>query len=84
MKTQAGKDVASGHLAKPLPGQKTLIPEDEADGAGTQQVTIRVSAQAVRMFEDYSEIHGLKRNRLFDEAVQVYAGLLAAGLRVTK
>jgi hypothetical protein len=80
MKSQAVKDVAF----KPLPGQKTLISEDDADGSGTQQVTIRVSAQAVRMFEDYSETHGLKRNRLFDEAIQVYAGLLAAGMRVTK
>ena len=84
MKTQSRTEVPSGHMAKPLPGQRALLPEDESDASGTQQVTIRVDAQAVRVLQQFGEVHGIKRNRLFDEAIQAYAGLLAAGLRVSK
>ena len=70
---------------KPLLGQQSLLHDDDAtetDGPNTQQVTIRVSRQALLVFGEVSERLGLKRNRLFDEAVQMYAAILQAGKRV--
>jgi hypothetical protein len=84
MKAQAVKDVPSGHGAKPIPGQKTIPLEDDPDGSALQQVTIKVSAQAVAVIQAFSDQHGIKRNRLFDEAVQAYAAMLEAGLRWAK
>jgi len=84
MKTQSLKEVPSGQGAKPIPGQKVIPLEDESDGSTMQQVTIKVSAQAFAVIQAYSDQHGIKRNRLMDEAVQMYAAVLAAGMRVAK
>ena len=84
MKAHGTKDIPAGTGAKPLAGQKPLIVEDETMEANTQQVTIRVSTQAVAILQAFSDKQGVKRNRLFDEAVQTYAALLAAGMRVAK
>lgn len=84
MKSQPLKEVPSGQGAKPIPGQKLIPLEDEPDGLTMQQVTIKVSAQAFAVIQAYSDEHGVKRNRLMDEAVQTYAAILAAGMRVAK
>lgn len=82
MKAQGMKDIPAGTGAKPLRGQGRLIPEDETGEANTQQVTVRVSTQAVAVLQAFADLHGVKRNRLFDEAIQMYAAMLAAGMRV--
>lgn len=66
----------------PLPGQRSLLEDDDATEAGTQQVTIRVSREAVAILAKFAETNGVKRNRLFDEAIQMYSALLEAGKRV--
>ena len=71
---------------KPLPGQQTLPGVDQGEGReleGTVSITIRASADAVAVLKAYAKQEDLKTNRLFDEAVQLYAGVIARGLRVT-
>ena len=56
-------------------------PEAVQDEGNFQQVTIRVDAESVRVLSAYAEQEGIKRNRLFDEAIQLYAVMLKGGKR---
>lgn len=81
-KAVAEFEVRPPQQPKPLPGQGSLLREDETPESGTTQVTIRVSTEALRILTATSKRTGVKRNRLFDEAVQAYAAVLVAGMRI--
>ena len=56
---------------------------EDVRGAGeTQQISIRVDAESVAVLRAYADREDLKTNRLFDEAIRLYAVMLKGGIRV--
>jgi hypothetical protein len=65
-------------------GKSGVPSKGQGFGGATVQRTVRVNGAAVAVLESIAAREDVKLNRLFDEAVQVYAAMLTMSLRIKK
>ena len=72
-------------VAKSLPGQMRLPEaeefEDGRNKAAYQQVTVSVDRASLAVLKEFADREGIKRNRLINEAIQLYAVMLNSNKR---
>jgi predicted DNA binding CopG/RHH family protein len=67
---------------KKVPSMLDLINKPKEDEGDFKQVTIRVDSEAVRTLKAFADREGIKCNRLFDEAIKLYASIVKGGIRI--